>query len=183
MKTLILFSSRYGQTRKISYYIAGILQKKVECCIKNIESAGDINCLQYDRILIGASVYYGHFHPPFEQFIKKNANILNQVISGFFSVNLVARKPEKRTPETNPYTRKFLLQSLWKPNCCAVFSGALRYPDYSLLNRFMIKLIMYITKGDTDSKKPFIEYTDWKQVRYFANQFLNFQKFYNKNLL
>ncbi|VFP86223.1 menaquinone-dependent protoporphyrinogen IX dehydrogenase [Candidatus Erwinia haradaeae] len=173
MKILILFSSRHGQTRKISYYISRILEQKVECYTQNIESVRDINCLKYDRILIGASVYYGHFHPLFEQFIKKNVNVLNQVISGFFSVNLVARKPEKCTPETNPYTHKFLLQSLWKPDCCAVFSGALRYSDYNFWNRFMIKLIMHITKGETDSSKPLIEYTDWTQVSSFANKFLD----------
>ncbi|VFP86977.1 Protoporphyrinogen IX dehydrogenase [menaquinone] [Candidatus Erwinia haradaeae] len=181
MQTLILFSSRYGQTKKIAYYISRVLQEKVECCTQNIENISDINFLQYDRVLIGASIYYGNFHPLLERFINKNYNALNQAISGFFSVNLVARKPEQCTPETNPYTRKFLLRSLWKPDCCAVFAGALRYPSYSCFNRLMIKIIMHMTQGETDSSKPLIEYTNWQQVEYFASNFLNLKKLFGKN--
>ncbi len=40
-----------------------------------------------------------------------------------YSVNLVARKPEKRTPQTNSYARKFLMNSQWRPDRCAVIAG------------------------------------------------------------
>ena len=64
---------------------------------------------------------------------------LKAMPSAFFSVNLVARKPEKRTPQTNSYTRKFLLNSPWQPESCAVIAGALRYPRYTAGTiRFMI---------------------------------------------
>ena len=36
---------------------------------------------------------------------------------------MVARKPEKNTPETNPYMKKFLKISNWKPNKLGVFAG------------------------------------------------------------
>ncbi len=54
----------------------------------------------------------------------------------------MARKPEKRTPQTNSYARKFLMNSQWRPDRCAVIAGALRYPRYRWYDRFMIKLIM-----------------------------------------
>ncbi len=40
-----------------------------------------------------------------------------------YSVNTVARKPEKRTPQTNSYARKFLMSSQWRPDRCAVIAG------------------------------------------------------------
>lgn len=86
-----------------------------------------------------------------------------------YSVNLVARKPEKRTPQTNSYARKFLMNSQWRPDRCAVIAGALRYPRYRWYDRFMIKLIMKMSGGETDTRKEVV-YTDWEQVANFARE-------------
>lgn len=170
MKALILFSSRDGQTREIAAYIANQLKEQQECDTLNILHADNIDWAKYDRVLIGASIRYGHFHPKVDKFIKLHLDELRKRPSGFFSVNLTARKPEKRTPQTNAYTRKFLLTSPWQPDCCAVFAGALRYPRYGWLDRVMIQLIMRMTGGETDSSKE-VEYTDWQQVKQFAVDF------------
>ena len=89
--------------------------------------------------------------------------------SAFYSVNLVARKPEKRTVQTNSYARKFLMNSQWRPDRCAVIAGALRYPRYRWYDRFMIKLIMKMSGGETDTRKEVV-YTDWEQVANFARE-------------
>lgn len=121
-------------------------------------------------MLIGASIRYGHFNKTVNTFVTTHLRELQRLPSGFFSVNLTARKPEKRTPQTNAYTRKFLLQSPWQPDCCAVFAGALRYPRYGFFDRIMIQLIMRMTGGETDATKE-VEYTDWAQVGRFAHEF------------
>lgn len=170
MKALILYSSRDGQTREIAAYIANTLKAHQECDVINILHAQQIDWARYDRVLIGASIRYGHFQPAVTRFVKKHLAELQQRLSGFFSVNLTARKPEKRTPQTNAYTRKFLLQSPWQPDSCAVFAGALRYPRYSWFDRVMIQFIMRMTGGETDRHKE-VEYTDWQQVERFAKEF------------
>lgn len=170
MKALILFSSRDGQTQQIAFSIAAEIEGKQRCDVLNILDAKNINWSAYDRVLIGASIRYGHFHPAVMEFVKYHLRELQQRVSGFFSVNLTARKPEKRTPETNAYTAKFLQQSPWQPDCCAVFAGALRYPRYRWFDRIMIQLIMRMTGGETDPGKE-VEYTDWKQVARFAQDF------------
>ncbi|MGB9095251.1 menaquinone-dependent protoporphyrinogen IX dehydrogenase [Erwinia sp.] len=170
MKALILFSSREGQTREIAAYIANQLKEQQECEVLNIQHATSVDWSKYDRVLIGASIHYGHFHPAVTKFVKQNLAQIKERPSGFFSVNLTARKAEKRTPQTNAYTRKFLLQSPWQPDCCAVFAGALRYPRYGFFDRFMIRLIMRMTGGETDVSKE-VEYTDWAQVGRFAHEF------------
>ncbi|WP_409160828.1 menaquinone-dependent protoporphyrinogen IX dehydrogenase [Pectobacterium sp. B2J-2] len=170
MKALIVFSSRDGQTRAIASYIANTLKGTLECDVVNVLNANDIDLGQYDRVVIGASIRYGRFQPAVNQFIRKHLASLQQRPSAFFSVNLTARKPEKRTVQTNAYTRKFLLNSPWQPDLCCVFAGALRYPRYRWFDRVMIQLIMRITGGETDSTKE-IEYTDWQQVARFAQDF------------
>ena len=96
-----------------------------------------------------------------------NADFLEGIDNAFFSVNVVARKPEKNTPDTNPYIKKFLALSKWNPKKVAVFAGKVDYPQYRFIDKFMIRLIMWITKGPTDTSKTY-EFTDWDKVEEFA---------------
>ncbi|MGC6405946.1 menaquinone-dependent protoporphyrinogen IX dehydrogenase [Bisgaard Taxon 45] len=170
MKTLILYSSRDGQTKKIAQFIASKLSGNVQ--IQALTEDTDIT--NADRVLIGASIRYGHFDKVLDKFVKKQTALLSQKANAFFAVNLTARKVGKDTPETNVYVRKFLQRIDWQPQLVAVFAGALYYPRYSFFDRTMIKLIMKITGGETDTRKE-IEYTDWHKVECFAVQFETFK--------
>ena len=170
MKILILFSTRDGQTREIASSLASELKEQAfDVDVVNLHRAEAIAWADYDGVVIGASIRYGHFHSTLDSFVKKHQQALKQLPSAFYTVNLVARKPEKRTPQTNSYTRKFLLSSPWQPDRCAVFAGALRYPRYSWYDRMMIRLIMKMTGGETDTRKEVV-YTDWSQVASFARE-------------
>ena len=170
MKTLILFSTRDGQTREIASFLASELKELgVDADTLNLNRADAVAWHDYDRVVIGASIRYGHFHPAVDRFVKKHLQSLNALPGAFFSVNLVARKPEKRTPQTNSYTRKFLLSSPWQPQRSAVFAGALRYPRYSWYDRLMIRLSMQMTGGAPEPSKEVV-YTDWQQVANFARE-------------
>ena len=171
MKTLVLYSSHDGQTKAIASSIASTLSETLECDVMDLALSMDINLANYQSVVIGASVRYGHFQRSLYKFTKQNVAQLNTMSSAFFAVNLTARKPEKRTPQTNAYTRKFLLATPWQPKQCAVFAGALRYPRYGWLDKVMIKLIMNMTGGETDTNKE-VEYTDWQDVTRFAKDFV-----------
>ena len=121
----------------------------------------------FDKIILGASIRYGKHHKQVYRFIKRNEHILDSKPNAFFSVNVVARKPEKNQPETNPYLKKFLRQISWQPKELAVFAGKIDYQRYHFLDRQMIRLIMWMTKGPTDPETV-VEFTDWKQVENFG---------------
>ena len=80
---------------------------------------------------------------------------------------MVARKSEKNRAESNPYVSKFLQVTKWKPKNIDVFAGVVDYPIYNFFDKFMIRLIMWITSGPTDTKVRF-EFTDWNRVKKFA---------------
>ena len=117
----------------------------------------------YDEIVIGASVRYGYHRKNVYKFIQENIEKLDKLKTVFFSLNLTARKPEKSTPETNPYVKKFLKKVNWKPTLKEVFAGRLDYPSLDPLNKFAILLIMFITNGPKDTSKTY-ELTDWNKV-------------------
>lgn len=167
MTTLILYSSRDGQTKKIANFIAQQLSSHQEITLQALSQQRAVDFSQVSCVIVGGSIRYGHFHQDLYQFVKTYYKQLNAIPSAFFAVNLTARKANKDTPATNVYTRKFLQKIDWKPTYSTVFAGALYYPRYGFFDRLMIQFIMRITGGETDTTKE-IEYTDWLKVKEFA---------------
>lgn len=165
-KTLLLTSSVDGQTVKIMQTIAQHMELS-DYDLINLHEKSAISLSDYDRIIIGASIRYGHFSKALYGFIHTHAEDLNQMDSYFFGVNLTARKAEKNTPETNPYMIKFFNKILWKPKKAAVFAGAVKWSLYNFWQTKIIQLIMVITKGPTDTSVE-LEFTDWEKVKNFA---------------
>ncbi|MEL4256898.1 MULTISPECIES: menaquinone-dependent protoporphyrinogen IX dehydrogenase [Shewanella] len=171
MQTLIIYSTIDGQTLEICRKIKAVAEQAGELVsLVTLEQAEALSLVDLDKVLIGASIRYGKHRPELYQFVNRNHAVLSAKINGFFTVNVVARKPLKNTPETNPYMQKFLKLSLWQPQQLAVFAGKIDYPKYSLFDRTMIRFIMWMTKGPTDLKGTF-EFTDWGKVEAFGTHF------------
>ena len=167
--SLIIYSSTDGQTKTICEKIKSFSKNSESIKLIPLEEASNFNLQSYEDIIIGASIRYGKHSKNLYKFISSNKETLEKKRSAFFSVNVVARKPEKNTPETNPYMQKFLKISNWKPNKLGVFAGKVNYPNYSFFDKYIILLIMFITKGPTDTTKSF-EFTDWSKVEDFAKE-------------
>ena len=167
MKSAIIYSSTDGQTKKICEVIKENLLNRYEHKIISIENSIKFNFDNYDNIIIGASIRYGRHNSKVLDFVKNNSEMLKEKKNAFFSVNVVARKPGKDTPDTNPYVKKFLNKTKWKPDKVGVFAGKVDYPNYNFLNKQIIRLIMFITKGPTDTSQTY-EFTNWEKVKKFA---------------
>ena len=167
--SLIIYSSTNGQTKAICEKLKSFSKNSESIKLISLKEANDFNLQSYEDIIIGASIRYGKYNKNLYKFISLNKKTLEKKRSAFFSVNVVARKPEKNTPETNPYMKKFLKISNWKPDKLGVFAGKVNYPNYSFFDKYIIRLIMFITKGPTDTSKSF-EFTDWSKVEDFAEE-------------
>tara|TARA_B100000963_G_scaffold315277_1_gene294285 strand:- start:12650 stop:13177 length:528 start_codon:yes stop_codon:yes gene_type:complete len=166
---LIIYSSTDGHTKTICERISNFFKNVSYVKTIPLEEAIELNLTQFDKIIIGASIRYGRHSKSLYEFIKSNKDILDQKQNVFFSVNVVARKPEKNQPETNPYIKKFLKISDWIPKKIGVFAGRVDYPKYGFFDRYIIKFIMFITKGPTDTTQSY-EFTDWAKVDDFAKE-------------
>ena len=167
--SLIIFSTTDGHTKKICERISKFLNNEKPTKIVSLNEATKLNLSQFQRIIIGASIRYGKHSKELYKFIELNKKILDQKPNVFFSVNVVARKFEKNTPETNPYIKKFLKVSKWQPKKLGVFAGKVDYPNYNFFDKYIIKLIMFITGGPTDTSQSY-EFTDWSKVENFAKE-------------
>ena len=167
--SLIIYSSTDGHTKVICEKIKSYYGDKNNIKLISLKDASNFKLSEYENIIIGASIRYGKHSKDLYNFIKTNKEILEQKKSAFFSVNVVARKLEKNSPATNPYIKKFLKISKWKPDKIKVFAGKVDYPNYSFFEKYVIKFIMFITKGPIDTSRSY-EFTDWAKVEDFAKE-------------
>lgn len=167
-RILVLYSTVDGHTVRICERLKQVAERNGHAVtLAELMSNRDIDLAPFDTVVVGASIRYGKHRPYVAQFMRARRGALEGKRCAFFSVNIVARKPEKNTPETNPYVKKFLKQIGWCPQLLEVFAGKLDYPRYSFWDRQIIRFIMLLTRGPTDPRTV-VEFTDWEQVEVFA---------------
>lgn len=166
---LLVYASADGHTRRIAERIAQRMTA-AGCPVEQIgaDALSGVDLEEYSGVIAGAPVRYGKHDRRIVAFIENNAAEIEARPNAFFSVNLVARTPEKRTPQGNSHVRKFLQSLRYKPEHVEVIAGRLDYPSYGWLDRFAIRMIMKMTGGPTRGNEV-IEYTDWDQVDRFAD--------------
>lgn len=169
-RILIAYSTVDGHTLKICSRIRQSLERMGHTAtLVEIHERTNVDPTPFDQIVVGASIRYGKYRPAVFRFIEAHRHALEQKPSAFFSVNVVARKRGKDTPESNPYIKAFRRKTTWAPREVAVFAGKLDYPKYGFLDRRIIRFIMWLTDGPTDPATC-IEFTDWQAVELFARR-------------
>jgi len=168
-RILLVYSTVYGLSRRICETIQASLAARGE----QAEVAPLADCpldpSTFDAIVVGASIRHGKHHPALAEFVRRHLAVLQARPSAFFSVNLVARKPNRNTPLTNPYVKAFVAGSPWKPVLTGVFAGELDYARYGPVDRHLMRFVMWINRGPTgfDTRT---EFTRWDEVERFAGR-------------
>jgi len=167
---LFVFSTVDGHTREICERLAAQVQHAGHTAsLGELRADTEPDLAGSDRVVIGASIRYGRHRPEVARFMKRHREALESRHAVFFSVNVVARKPNRRDAHTNPYVRKFLRSLGWQPAEIAIFAGKIDYPRYGFFDRTMIRLIMYVTGGPTDPTST-TDFTDWDAVDALAGR-------------
>lgn len=166
----IVYSTVDGQTLRICQRLAAAMEALGQRCeLIEVGQAAARPLDQFDKLVVGASIRYGHHRPAVAEFVRQCRGLLETRPSAFFSVNIVARKPHKGQADTNPYLLRFLREVNWRPAAAEVFAGRLDFARYRWIDRQMIRLIMWLTGGPTAADTR-IEYTDWDRVDQFAKR-------------
>lgn len=169
-RVLLLYSTTDGHTLAICRRLQQVfVQASHHVTLKSIDDDPDIDIAPFDTVVVGARIRYGRHTPQLYRFGRTHHAALDAKPNAFFSVNLVARKPQKASPDTNPYVREFLRRSAWRPKALAVFAGRVDYPRYRLRDRLVIRFIMWMTGGPTDPRTT-VDFTDWPAVEAFGRR-------------
>lgn len=170
MRILILYGTVEGQTRKIARFMEDHLQSlghAVTCCNAIDEPPSPEG---FELVLIGGPVHAGHYPTALKHYILAHKAAIDQRPNAFFSVCLhIVTGEAKAMSEALEVARAFTDSCQWLPYRIEQIAGALKYLEYDYFKRFMMKMIVKSQGGSTDTTQDH-EYTDWAQVKRFAEE-------------
>jgi menaquinone-dependent protoporphyrinogen oxidase len=165
-------ATRDGQSERIARHVAARLESRGVAAEVDVLEAPPPHAptiAQSPLIVLIAAVRYGRHLPEAEAFLADYSGRAVRPPLALASVNLTARKPDRRSVQENGYLRKLIARYRLTPIVACAIGGRLDYPRYRWVDRQMIRLIMAMTGGPTDGTST-IEYTQWDQVDAFADQ-------------
>jgi len=162
---LICFATRDGHSRRIAERLAQRLgERGLGAELRDLARDPPVAGVTLPLVVV-AAVRYGRTLPEAENFLAG----VGPAPLALLSVNLTARKPGKRGAATNPYLRKLIARHRLVPAIAEAVGGRLNYPVYRWFDRQMIRFIMLLTGGPTDSATD-IDYTDWDRIDALAER-------------
>ena len=174
MRILILYASLEGQTGKIAENIAQVFNSKgQQVDALSVEKLpADFSEDDYQAVILGGPIHMERYPKQLKQFVLTHCDWLNQLPSAFFTVCMAIRSQHEKSRQTGiQYGEKFLAQTGWQPTLTKTFAGAVKYTQYNVITRFIMKMISKREGGSTDTSRDH-EYTDWDSVAQFADEFL-----------
>lgn len=167
-KVLIVYGSGYGQTQKISEFIAERLRERgIETdTLSGNQLPRNLSPESYDGIVVAASVRKMKYQKYIVSFVRNHLRLLQKLPSAFVSVSMA----EAGGHFQSQWLEKFSGDSGWRPAVFRSFAGALDYRKYNFITRIIMKKIAQKTGMNTDTSANH-EYTDWTAVRQFADEF------------
>ena len=172
LRILIPFAPFDGQTARIAERLAAALARAGHAVTPMRADAPELSWAleEYDAVIVGGGIRYGR-HPRFlEAAVRDHLDAIAARPNAFFSVSLSAGGPGAHPRVAARYVEEFIERTGWQPRRTASFAGALRYTKYNAFIRFMMRLIVGASGGDTDTSRDY-EYTDWQAVERFAAEF------------
>jgi menaquinone-dependent protoporphyrinogen oxidase len=168
---LVLYHSYNNQTARIARRIGEEIEKAGhDVLVHSFDGTSIPDLHGYAGVVVGAAIRFGHHERAFEKALKPHAVELAARPNAFFSVCLCAGGPGYKPEAAQRYVDNFCKRTGWKPRATTSFAGALQYSKYGRFITFMMKLIVGMAGGETDSSRDY-EYTDWAAVERFAREF------------
>lgn len=172
-RVLVAYGSSEGQTATIAERMGDVLvARDHEVTLVHLKHPPTgLEPGMYDGILVGASIHAGTHQRYVIEFVRDYRSTLCRLPSAFFSVSLTTASadPEARSAAED-LLEEFLDDTGWDPDGTLAIAGALKYSEYGLLKRFVMRRIAGKAGGDTDTSRDY-EYTDWNAVEAFAAEF------------
>jgi menaquinone-dependent protoporphyrinogen oxidase len=147
VRLLVTFASKHGSTQEMAERIASSLNRlgvRTDVRATNQVSAIDI----YDGVVIGSSIYIGHWMKAANQFVERVRPALAARRLWLFSSGPLGNQPATDPPEIA------LLGASLKVVEHRVFSGALRKDRLSLVERALVMGV----------KAPYGDFRNWTEI-------------------
>lgn len=134
MKTIIIYTSKYGCTEKAAYLLKNQLGEETE--VVNLMLAKEPALERYDTVILGGSIYYGKIQKQMMEFTSKYQNELSKKRIGLFIC--AGAKGEQAAQELkSSFPEKLYDQSITKE----VFGDEIYEEKFTLLDRLVLRMV------------------------------------------
>ena len=171
-RILVIYGTTEGQTAKVARFLgdalrtAGVFTDVVDARDASPSPEG------YDGVIVAASVHARGYQRAVRRWVRAWAAQLNEKPTAFISVCLaVLQREPKVQQELATIIDRFFASTGWNPSLTKSVAGALPYSRYNWLKRWAMVRIVRKAGGDTDTTRDY-EYTDWADLRAFAEEFV-----------
>lgn len=133
MNTLIIYASKHGTAEKCAAKLSEKLTGKVE--LHNIKGSMIEDFTQYDKVIIGGSMYAGKIQKEISEFCSKNLSMLKDKKIGLFICCMVKNSTESQINSSFP--QELLNSTVVKES----FGGEFRFKEMSLMEKAITKVV------------------------------------------
>jgi menaquinone-dependent protoporphyrinogen oxidase len=161
---LVAYATRGGSTHEVADAVASTLRTQgLKVDVRPVESVESI--LHYSAIILGAPIYYGHWHKEMLRFIGQHTVAMISRPVAFFALGPLQNDAEEMRAARHVID-KALVQFQWlTPVAGEVFVG--RY-DPSTMNPF--ERLLLKLPGSPLRKIPAGDHRDWAAIRAWAEK-------------
>ncbi len=173
-RILVFYGTTDGHTAKIAQVLGSDLRDAGATV--HIVDAGtghsDPRPQDYDAVIVAASVHLGNFQRVVAHWVQAHHRQLTGMPSAFLSVSLTAIQADPEAErELVAILEKFFATTGWRPATSRSFAGALLYSHYGWFKRWLMRRMAKKAGVETEVSKDY-EYTDWDELRVFAQSFV-----------
>jgi menaquinone-dependent protoporphyrinogen oxidase len=171
-RVLILYGTTEGHTRAIARAIAEPLSLSgVNVDVMRADLLEPV-VHDYDAIIVAASVHAGRYQKAVQRWVRAHAKEFGARPTAFVSVSLAVLQHGDAAvmADLDAIVKRFLAVTSWQPAVIKHVAGALLYTRYNVFKRWLMKRIAARAGGGTDTARDY-DYTDWVDVRAFAEEF------------
>lgn len=175
---LITYATHEGHTRDVAERLAFTLGKEgLEVTVHDL-SAGPIDPMLFDRVVLAASVQLGRHHRRAVKFAKSQRQALEAKDAIFISVGGATAaaehaedplKVEQFARDAKQAVDLFIIDSGWTPRHVEFVAGAFLYRQYNWLLRLIMRRIAKSEGLSTDTSKNH-DYTNWAAIDRLATE-------------
>lgn len=170
-RMLVLYGTTDGQTRKVALHLGIALRHAgvdADVIMASPTAAGPEG---YAGVIVAASLIAGKYQRNVRAWLSRHAPALRGKPTAFVSVCMMVRDTRPETQRRlQGIMRDFVDSCGWMPSHLKPVAGALAYTRYGWLKRWLVKNMAARTGGPTDTTRDH-EFTDWDDVRAFAEKF------------
>jgi menaquinone-dependent protoporphyrinogen oxidase len=172
-RILVLYGTTDGHTAKIAAFIDQTLTRAgAQVVVADAATPEAPSPAGYDGVLVAASLHAGGYQRTVSRWLRRHAADLLDRPTALISVCLgILQRDPSVWADLDAGIDRFLDRAGWRPTVVKIVAGAIPYSRYGWLKRRIMQHMSRKAGVITDPARDY-EYTDWEDLRLFAEGFL-----------